>query len=115
MANPQYDAVIVLGSKPNPTTWQFPLHVIATLDRAIGCYKTGQAAYIIVSGKWALSYDRLHITPPYKECDEMAAYLTKHGVPPEAILSEGLSMDTVSNMYYIKRQILKPKHLQKLL
>lgn len=112
---PHYDAIIVLGSKPDTTTWRFPAHVYATLDRAADLYRAGVAPFIILSGKWALSFDSQGITQPYRECDEMATYLAAHGVPADALLLEGESKDTISNLFYIKRQILAPRALRRAL
>lgn len=110
-----YDTIIVLGSKPNTTTWEFPSHVPASLDQAANLWHEGAAPYIIVSGKWALSFDQHGITQPYRECDKMAEYLAQLHVPSEAILREGESKDTVSNLLYTKRQILAPQHMHDVL
>lgn len=110
-----YDAVAVLGSRPrDPKTWKFQPHIYATLTRAAELYKDGQTSYIAVSGKWTLNFDVLHITQPFKECDAMANYLKLLGIADDYILREAESKDTISNLYYLKRQIFEPKNLKKL-
>lgn len=111
----QYDAIVVLGSKPDTTTWEFPSHVITSLDQAIKLWRQDVAPYIVVSGKWALSFEYDGIQQPYRECDKMADYLIYHNIPANAILREGDSKDTISNLYYIKRHILCPKQIRNLL
>ncbi|HSX43348.1 MAG TPA: YdcF family protein [Candidatus Saccharimonadales bacterium] len=113
---PVYDAAIVLGSKPDVTSWRFPSHVYASLDKAAELWHEGAVGFIVLSGKWALSFEtHTIIVQPYRECDEMAAYLLQKQVPASALLLEGESKDTISNLYYIKKTILRPKHLRKLL
>lgn len=110
----KYDAALVFGSKPDTGTWEFPSHVFKSLDAAAGIFKKGGAPYIIVSGKWALSFDKQKIQQPFRECDKMAEYLMQHGIPAEAILKEGESKDSTSNFFYVKRRILQPNHLRRL-
>lgn len=110
-----FDAVIILGNRPlKPGTWEFPSHIYNSLDRAAEIYKKNAAKYIVVSGKWTINFDVLNITQPFKECDAMADYLLSKGVPDSAILRESESKDTISNLYYLKQQILLPKSLKTL-
>lgn len=110
-----YDAIIVLGSRPDTQQWEFPSHVHKSLDVAADLFSKKAAPYIIVSGKWALWLERAHLQQPYRECDKLADYLQQKGVPPEAILKEGESKDTIANIYYTKRTILQPRGLKRLL
>ncbi len=110
-----YDAIIILGSEPDTQSWKFPAHVIATLELAAAAYKSGEAPYIIVSGKWALSFDAQGIKQPYRECDEMTTHLIQLGMDSSAILREGESKDTISNLFYLKRQFLSPMKMHRLL
>lgn len=111
-----YDSVVVLGSRPlDVYAWKFPSHVYKSLDKAIELYEKKATKYITVSGKWTINFDILGITQPFRECDAMADYLLDHGIPAKAILREGDSKDTISNLYYLKRQIFKPKSLKTLL
>lgn len=114
--NKTYDAVVVLASQPkDPSNWKFPSHVYKSLDRAAELLLEKAAPYIVVSGKWAIRFDIINITQPFKECDTMADYLITKGVKPELILKEADSQDTISNLYYMKKQIFKPKSMKKLL
>jgi uncharacterized SAM-binding protein YcdF (DUF218 family) len=45
----------------------------------------------------------------------MADYLISKGTPNNRILKEGYSKDTISNLYYLKQQILLPKDMKRLL
>lgn len=104
----QYDAIIILGSRPtNPASWAFPSHIYHALDRAVELIKQSHAQYVIVSGKWTINFDVLHIQQPFLECNAMADYLAERGVAEAKILRETESKDTISNFYYIKRAILK--------
>jgi hypothetical protein len=49
------------------------------------------------------------------ECDKMAEYLQTRHVPTKDILRESESKDTISNIYYLKRQVFQPKGLKNLL
>ncbi|MFZ1549224.1 YdcF family protein [Candidatus Roizmanbacteria bacterium] len=113
----RYDGIVILGSQPiNPSvSWTFPTHVYNSLDRAIELHHKKVSPYIIVSGKWSVRFDTLKITPPFTECDKMAEYLLEKGVTKEFILREDESKDTVSNLYYLKKLIFKPKKIKEIL
>lgn len=110
-----YDLIIVLGSKPDSTNWQFPSHVFASLDIAAKLLRAGAAPYIAVSGKWALSFDERGLRQPFLESDAMAAYLASQDVAPAQILKESESKDTVANFYYLKKHIVAPRHMRRIL
>ena len=108
------DALVVLGSQPNPKNWTFPSHVYAALERAAREYETGVTSNIIVSGDHAIRFDFLNITQPFRECDAMADILLARGVPQEAVLREAESRDSLSNLYFVKRCITEPLRLFRL-
>jgi|GEM_PF-1169314 uncharacterized SAM-binding protein YcdF (DUF218 family) len=111
-----YDTAVILGSRPRDgKTWRFPSHVYYSLDRAVELYNKKKISFITVSGKWTLNFDVLHITQPFTECEKMADYLLAKGIPDNAILRESESKDTISNIYYLKRQIFESKGLRSLL
>lgn len=110
-----YDAIIVLGSKPAPPDWKFPSHVYKSLDVTADLLNQAAAPYVIVSGKWALHYDALNIEQPFTEAEKMAEYLIKKGVDQRQILIETESKDTVSNFYYLKKQFLMPQNMHRIL
>lgn len=91
-----YDTIIVFASQPDPHNWQFPSHVFKSLDRAAELFTHEAASAIAVSGKWAIRFDTLRIVQPFRECDEMAAYLMTCGIPEKAIYKEGESKDSIS-------------------
>lgn len=111
-----YDCIIVLASQPRDISdWKFPSHVFNSLDRAIELFNKKASPYIALSGKWAIRFDILHIQQPFRECDGMEKYLLEKGISQESILKEGDSKDTISNLYYLKNQIFKPRNMRKLL
>lgn len=112
---PRYDAIIVLGSLPDPETWKFPQQIYQCLDKAKELLDDNQAPYIITSGKWSVSFDNRHIQQPFLECDALADYLLQKGVPANKILREGESKDTISNLYYMKTQYFIPRRAHSLL
>lgn len=109
-----YDAVVILGSRPhNPETWEFPSHIYKSLDRAAELCNAGLARHIVTSGKWTINFDALNIEQPFTEAQAMADYL-KAKVPDQSILQESESKDTISNLYFLKRQIFEPYQLHDL-
>jgi uncharacterized SAM-binding protein YcdF (DUF218 family) len=111
----KYDAIVVLGSQPDFRNWMFPSHPYISLDRALELLNEGVAPYICLSGDHALKYDNTGITQPFKECDKEEEYLLSRGCPPEVILKEGESRDTISNFYYLKNLVFKPRNIRHIL
>ncbi|HEY4964453.1 MAG TPA: YdcF family protein [Candidatus Saccharimonadales bacterium] len=111
----KYDLIIVLGSQPDTKTWKFPKQIYDCLDKAKELFDNGVAPFIATSGKWGISIDNQGLTQPFRECDALADYLIKKGLPDRKILREGDSKDTISNLYYLKTQLLIPRHLNNLL
>lgn len=104
-----YHAILVLGSQPDPATWQFPAHTYASLDKALALYEQGVAPYIVLSGDHALRFDNTGITQPFTEADKMQEYLLAQGCPPAAINTEDRSRDTLANYYHLKNLIFIPR------
>jgi uncharacterized SAM-binding protein YcdF (DUF218 family) len=104
-----FDAILVLGSQPDYSTWKFPSHTYASLDRAIELINQGVAPYLALSGDHALKYDHTGITQPFRECDAEEEYALSKGLSPDKILKEGESRDTIAQFYYLKNLIFKPK------
>src|SRR3989344_3060299 len=111
----KYDVIIVLGSQPETETWKFPKQIYDCLNKTKELFNQGTATLIATSGKWGISIDNQGLSQPFKECDALAEYLIKEGVPAKSILREGESKDTISNLYYLKTNILIPKKLTNLL
>lgn len=110
-----YDAIIVLGSKPNTTSWRFPTHVYKSLDVAAELWHQNISPYIIVAGNYALSFDKEGVQQPFRECDELAQYLRQQRVSDSAILCEGESKDTIANFFYVKRLVLHKRNFRRLI
>jgi uncharacterized SAM-binding protein YcdF (DUF218 family) len=103
-----HDLIILLGSQPDPKTWEFPDQVITCLRRSKELLDEGQAPFVVASGKWSTRLDTLGLQQPFRECDKLEELLISEGVPKEKILKEGDSKDTISNLYYVKKDILIP-------
>lgn len=110
-----YDAIVVLGSQPDYRSWQFPSHTYKSLDRAIELVNQGVAPYICLSGDHALKYDWGGVTQPFRECDREEEYLLSRSCPPEVILKEGESRDTLANMYFLKKLVFMPHNIKSIL
>lgn len=110
-----YDLIILLGSQPDPKTWEFPGQVIDCLHRSKILLDEGKAPFIVASGKWSTRLDALGIQQPFRECDKLEGLLIAEGVPKEKILKEGESKDTISNLYYVKKDILIPNNWHRIL
>lgn len=111
----RYDCLIVLGTQPDLQTWEFPEQIIQCLETAAKLFKDGVSDKIIVSGKWSRRIEDCQLGQPFDECDKLADLLTAQGVDEEAIYRERQSTDTVSNLYYVKQQLLIPLGLKKIL
>ncbi|MBO1766666.1 ElyC/SanA/YdcF family protein [Allobranchiibius sp. GilTou38] len=109
------EAIILLGSQPDPTTWHFPRHVYDALNMAVARY--GAAAskpLVITSGDRSLKFYRDDVAQPFRECDRMADHLIEHGVSQADIIRERESRDVISNLYYVKRELIqagKPREI----
>ena len=74
---------------------------------------SSSSSCIVVSGKWALCFDRHEVQPPYTECEVMIDYLLARGVPESALLRENRSKDTIANLYHLKH-LLAPRNAHRL-
>ncbi len=101
----QYDALVVLGSQPDPKTWIFPAQIYDCLDLTMNLFQNGAANCIVTSGDHTINFDREGIRQPVPECDMMARYLIEKGVSDLDILRERFSKDSISNLYYLKEKI----------
>lgn len=110
-----YDAIVVLATQPDVTTWEFPAQIFDCLNKAIELFEDGIAPYIITSGDRSISIVARGLRQPFKECDKLADYLIEHGVPRGSVLLEGDSRDSISNLYYLKTEFFIPKQMTKIL
>ncbi len=111
----KYDSVIVLGSQPDPTTWKFPDQIYTCLDATIELFNQGIAPLIVTSGDHTINFDFDGIDQPLPECDMLAEYLRDKGIDRQSILTERHSKDSISNLYYLKKEILLPNKMTNLL
>lgn len=86
------------------------------LDRAAALYKQGVFARLATSGKYAVEYDFAGREPyPWRECDVSADYLIDVcGIPPEVVLKEGESKDTLQNLVELKK-LFGPQGVRRIL
>jgi SanA protein len=83
------DAILVLGAKVFPDGR--PSDVLRDrLEVALRLYRRGVARTVLLTGD--------HAEPGYDEPGAMAAWLVSRGVPKEAIVQDGLGLDTYSSM-----------------
>jgi uncharacterized SAM-binding protein YcdF (DUF218 family) len=108
----KYDLIVVLGSQPDPKTWKFPEQIYRCLDRAAELLRDDVAPLVATSGNRGIALDSRGLVQPFRECDELARYLIDKGVSSNKILKEGDSRDAISNLYYLKKQILIPHNIK---
>ena len=99
--------IVVLGGGID-LKGNLPSHVYQRLDQAIKLYKTIPRSTIICSGQYSFLYNQLKQYPPLTEAEAMAQYLEKNSIPQNNILLEKKSKDTISNAYYLKKDIFIP-------
>ena len=115
VAKVTYDCIVLLGTQPDLDTWDFPRQIHQCVQTTAELVEAGVAENIIVSGKWSLRVENQSLGQPFDECDGLADLLIAAGVRHEAISRERTSKDTISNLYYVKTQLLIPKRWNSLL
>jgi len=101
-----YNAIIVLG-RGISTDGKLPESAKSAIRKAIELVHEGLADIIVFSGKWSRHHDH---TPPTTEARAGYAYAIEQGMHPDLGFIEEKSVDTLSNCYYIKTDILIPRH-----
>jgi uncharacterized SAM-binding protein YcdF (DUF218 family) len=84
------DAILVLGHRPPLDRAGVEYETRARVDRGIALWRAGRAPQLLFSGGQS--------TEQAIEADVMAAYARERGVPPDAILRERASRDTIENV-----------------
>jgi uncharacterized SAM-binding protein YcdF (DUF218 family) len=102
-----YDAIVVLGGGMTPAAPPFLMEpdLSDAADRiwyAAQLYRRGVARRIIVSGGSLLP---LGGAPATTEAEAMRRFLVDLGVPPEAIVSEGNSLNTLENIRNVRQMV----------
>ena len=110
-----YDCLILLGTEPDLKTWEFPKQIHDCLQTTANLIEAGVSEKVIVSGKWSRKVEDQNLGQPFDECDKMTDLLTALGVKEKMLLRERDSTDTISNLYYVKKQFLIPMKLEKVL
>lgn len=95
------DAIIVLG-RGISKDGELSADSRSRVRKAAELYKEGIALKIVVSGKWSYHADT---PPPRTEAAAMKAYAEGLGVRPGDIICEEESMDTIGNIYFVKKHI----------
>jgi uncharacterized SAM-binding protein YcdF (DUF218 family) len=99
------NAVIVLG-RGISENGELPESVKTATRKAISLVDEGVASTIIFSGKWSRHVTH---TPSITEARAAFDYAIAQGMNPEVAVLEEESLDTLSNCYYIKKNILIPR------
>lgn len=107
----KFEAIILLGRGVYMDE-SIPESAMCAVKDAVDFYNQKVTEHIIFSGKWSYKID---FTPPLTEAQAMANYAIKLGLPEEAITIEDESNTTVSNCYYIKKNILEPNNWKNVL
>ena len=110
-----FDAIVMLGTQPDPKTWDFPEQIYDCLNKSAELISNGEAPFVVVSGKWSIALENRGIQQPFRECDKLADILYELGVDDTKILKESESMDTPSNLYYLKTKVLIPRNMKQIL
>lgn len=102
-----YDAIVVLGGGVTPAMPPYLVDpdLADAADRvwyAARLYHRGVARRIIVSGG---SLSPLNTGPATTEAEAMRRFLVDLGVPSEAIISEGNSLNTIENIRNVRRMV----------
>lgn len=90
---------------------KLPDYVYARLDRAIELFRSSQKNNIVLSGRYSFLFPK-DKRPPRTEAAAMAAYLKQQGVKESDLLLEERSQDTISNAYYLKKDIFIPRNIR---
>jgi uncharacterized SAM-binding protein YcdF (DUF218 family) len=97
---------VVLG-RGVESNGQLPVAAAERVARGVKLFQAGVAPRIIMSGRFALMADDDE-PPPRTEARAMAEAACAAGVPPEAIVLEEESRDTIGNAWFTARRILEP-------
>ncbi|MEO7457581.1 MAG: YdcF family protein [Gemmatimonadaceae bacterium] len=98
------DALVVLGRGVDPDG-SLPVLAKQRVERAAELFAWEVAPRIIFSGRCSLMTDTI---PDRSEAAAMAEYAAAIGLPPDALLVEDDSRDTVGNAYFVLRRFLEP-------
>jgi uncharacterized SAM-binding protein YcdF (DUF218 family) len=106
----EFDAAIVLGCGINKDGTLSDDSKEST-GIATELYELQRTPLIIFSGD--ISY-KAGFVPPHGESAAMQAFAQELGLPPDPLLQENESKDTLGNAYFTKVRYLIPRHLQHL-
>lgn len=107
----QYDAILVLGRGVN-AEGAIPKSALACIKKARDLINQSAAPVVIMSGRWSRHLD---FVPPVTEAAAMKRAAIEMGVPAEAVLVEDSSLDTISNIYFVKTKYLVPNNWRNVL
>jgi hypothetical protein len=99
------DAIIVLG-RGVEQDGTLPPDPKSRVRKAVELFQQGEAPFIIMSGAWTY---HAGTSPRRSEAAAMKEYAESLGVPPEKIIEECDSKDTIGNVYFTKKNIYEPK------
>lgn len=99
-----YNAIIILGNGCNPDGSLRP-PAQARVKVGYDLLVNQQAPRIIMSGKQSIFLEE---DQPVSEAAAMKDYALSLGAPPESLLVEKESLDTIGNAYFTKTKFLEP-------
>ncbi len=99
------DAIVVLGGGVHEDG-SLPKIVQNRVDKGVELFRQGVAQYLILTGYKPYLLDYI---PVKTEAQAMKDYAASLGIPEETILLEEKAMDTLSNAYFTKKDVLEPR------
>jgi uncharacterized SAM-binding protein YcdF (DUF218 family) len=106
-----FDVLIILAGGVN-LDGTLPEVPKLRVQKGVELFKNGEAAKIIMSGRWGFWSEKDF---PKTEAQAMKEYAMELGVPEEAILIEDESKDTIGNAYFSRVRFLDPHNWKKVL
>lgn len=99
--------IVVLGGGID-LKGNLPSHVYQRLNKAIELHKKLPSSKIVLTGKYSFLYGVNK--PSTTEAEKMAQYLLSKNIPKKDLFMEKNSQDSISNAYYLKKNIFIPKN-----
>jgi uncharacterized SAM-binding protein YcdF (DUF218 family) len=95
----QKSAIVVLGNSV-AEDGTLPKAAMRLVERAADEYRSGNFDVVIFTGRWS---HRLKFTPARSEASAMADYAVTLCIPPERIIKEEASQDTIGNAFFSRK------------
>ena len=103
----QKSAIVVLGNSV-AEDGSLPKAATRLVERAADEYRNGNFDVVLFTGRWS---HRLKFTPAKSEASAMAEYAATLRIPPERIMKEEASQDTIGNAFFSRKLLEGYKNL----